>query len=347
MKKLYFAIVALLLCAISANAKTIYLDPWQWTSDGANFAVWAWPTNGSGKSYSMKKMADDTKRLSTTSQNLYSVEIPDSYNNIIFLRLNKTNTTNYNGGGWPNDVWNQTGDLKNVTKNFYVANDWMGGDWKDLETTAAPVFGEPVFYYNNNNEIVYDLAVDYNGTLVCGDALEGVAEAKTFSAYAWESGKLNSVSVSYTVQSVPVTRGSIYVNDTEIQEGALTLTLSAEGLIFGNQEIVEPATRSTATFNKKFQYAVLGEELAEVYSITYDWNDADVAAQTHDFVTNQEQQDDYIALKQDGTITSIGGIEVENAPVEYFNLQGVRVANPENGLFIRRQGNKVEKVVIK
>ncbi len=37
----------------------------------------------------------------------------------------------------------------------------------------------------------------------------------------------------------------------------------------------------------------------------------------------------------------------ENAPVEYFNLQGIRVDNPENGLYIRRQGNKVSKVLIK
>ncbi len=36
-----------------------------------------------------------------------------------------------------------------------------------------------------------------------------------------------------------------------------------------------------------------------------------------------------------------------NAPVEYFNLQGVRVANPENGLYIRRQGNKATKVYVK
>lgn len=35
----------------------------------------------------------------------------------------------------------------------------------------------------------------------------------------------------------------------------------------------------------------------------------------------------------------------ENAPVEYFNLQGVRVNNPEGGLFIMRQGNKVTKVI--
>lgn len=37
----------------------------------------------------------------------------------------------------------------------------------------------------------------------------------------------------------------------------------------------------------------------------------------------------------------------ENAPVEYFNLQGVRVANPENGVFIVKQGKKVSKVVLK
>lgn len=36
----------------------------------------------------------------------------------------------------------------------------------------------------------------------------------------------------------------------------------------------------------------------------------------------------------------------ENAPVEYYNLQGIRVANPESGLYIRRQGNKTTKVLV-
>lgn len=36
-----------------------------------------------------------------------------------------------------------------------------------------------------------------------------------------------------------------------------------------------------------------------------------------------------------------------NAPVEYFNLQGIRVAEPASGLYIRRQGDKVSKVLIK
>ena len=44
--------------------------------------------------------------------------------------------------------------------------------------------------------------------------------------------------------------------------------------------------------------------------------------------------------------TAIAGVEAdENAPVEYFNLQGVRVNNPEGGLFIMRQGSKVAKVI--
>lgn len=36
-----------------------------------------------------------------------------------------------------------------------------------------------------------------------------------------------------------------------------------------------------------------------------------------------------------------------DASVEFFNLQGVRVTAPANGIFIRRQGTKVEKVVIR
>lgn len=36
----------------------------------------------------------------------------------------------------------------------------------------------------------------------------------------------------------------------------------------------------------------------------------------------------------------------ENAPVEYYNLQGVRVENPANGLYIKRQGNKAAKVIL-
>lgn len=57
----------------------------------------------------------------------------------------------------------------------------------------------------------------------------------------------------------------------------------------------------------------------------------------------------YYLLAEDGFQS--GGVEApvvdnSNAPVEYFNLQGIRVANPENGVFVRRQGSDVKKVVL-
>lgn len=46
--------------------------------------------------------------------------------------------------------------------------------------------------------------------------------------------------------------------------------------------------------------------------------------------------------------TGIKAVEVadEEAPVEYFNLQGIRVANPSNGVFIKVKGSKSEKIAL-
>lgn len=45
--------------------------------------------------------------------------------------------------------------------------------------------------------------------------------------------------------------------------------------------------------------------------------------------------------------TGVNEVEVnENAPAVYYNLQGVKVAEPENGLYIRVQGNKATKVML-
>lgn len=36
-----------------------------------------------------------------------------------------------------------------------------------------------------------------------------------------------------------------------------------------------------------------------------------------------------------------------NAPVEFYNINGTKVANPQNGIFIRKQGNQTSKVILK
>ena len=92
----------------------------------------------------------------------------------------------------------------------------------------------------------------------------------------------------------------------------------------------------------------------EVYPDTEDlWNyNAGNATMAEDFTgtisfTIGEKYDDPIIV----SFTSDAGVASitvdENAPVEYFNLQGVRVAQPESGLYIVRQGSKVTKRLVK
>ena len=45
-------------------------------------------------------------------------------------------------------------------------------------------------------------------------------------------------------------------------------------------------------------------------------------------------------------VSGVEGVEAENAEVKYYNLQGVKVENPEKGIFIKKQGNKTTKVVL-
>lgn len=52
---------------------------------------------------------------------------------------------------------------------------------------------------------------------------------------------------------------------------------------------------------------------------------------------------DYVNVDPAG-VTAIQP-DATDAPVEYFDLQGVRVTDPAQGIFIRRQGNHTEKVV--
>lgn len=55
-------------------------------------------------------------------------------------------------------------------------------------------------------------------------------------------------------------------------------------------------------------------------------------------------------FKSEETNTGVDDIITDtndNAPVEYFNLQGVKVENPSTGLYIKRQGQKTSKVVIR
>ena len=52
-----------------------------------------------------------------------------------------------------------------------------------------------------------------------------------------------------------------------------------------------------------------------------------------------------ISIKASSAIDEVMNDEI--APVEYYNMQGVKVENPTNGVYIKKQGNSVSKVILK
>ncbi len=66
------------------------------------------------------------------------------------------------------------------------------------------------------------------------------------------------------------------------------------------------------------------------------------------FATVGDTGVDY-TLYGDNSAAGIDDITVgdDNAPAVYYNLQGVQVANPDNGIYIVRRGNKVTKQLVK
>ncbi len=84
-----------------------------------------------------------------------------------------------------------------------------------------------------------------------------------------------------------------------------------------------------------------GKSMEELQSVVSSWD-----------AFSDKLEEDYPMLKwQAGESSGISDIVVEegeaNGPAVYYNLQGVQVANPENGIYIVRRGNKVTKELVR
>lgn len=98
---------------------------------------------------------------------------------------------------------------------------------------------------------------------------------------------------------------------------------------------------------------LVGEELEEGYEYTIE-NGVTTFLTGNDNImcvmTNALFPDLYITTNFiDVTVSGIENVSAEDssAPVEYYNLQGVRVAKPASGIFIRKQGDAATKVFIR
>ncbi len=222
-------------------------------------------------------------------------------------------------------------------------------------------------------DIVWD-ATDGQMTTHINELLSGANRVKQYSVY-YEDELDGHVFVEYSAANPDdYLLKSTYADPSEVGLVSQVETIDANGskritdteyFDYEGNVTASPTYQSVETIMCDSYGNVVSDELKEAYDggdfelvmgekydITYDakGNPTEIILSVYSFDDDEYFPDTRIVYG-DYTDVSLGIDDVTaaddaDAPVEYFNLQGVRVDNPQSGLYIRRQGNSVTKVYL-
>lgn len=223
------------------------------------------------------------------------------------------------------------------------------GSWDEFNATGLNVASNPIAIGETvalskgaSSDIIiatagtYDITVDYNNmTLI----LEGVVSYPeviyaigTINGYSWST----SEGAVLTSKGEGVYEGSFIVDGDDTGYGyfQFATTLGAEW------EDVNAGTRYGATEENQ------EVEANAIYNMTNNWGGGSQSWKCQKGECSIEV-DIVNCTMQIVSFTGVEDVEyVETVAPVYYNLQGIEVANPQNGIFIKKQGNKVSKVAL-
>lgn len=90
---------------------------------------------------------------------------------------------------------------------------------------------------------------------------------------------------------------------------------------------------------------IIKSTLEYKYTHGANWDYVESQANGEDVGNRKYEENDVVAAWKD-IATGIEEVGVDAGAAVYYNLQGVKVANPENGIFIKKQGSKATKVIL-
>ena len=164
----------------------------------------------------------------------------------------------------------------------------------------------------------------------------------------------NRAAIAVTVTNGIIANPTVRVCEFEIQKGAIDNTWAfntGAGYLYAASS-GRNYLRTETTLSNNSSATIVIDEATGVATIkfqgsnTRNWMRYNSSSEL--FACYESGQNDIYLYQRVGDIPT--GIEDtmvdENAPVEYYNLQGVKVANPENGIFIKKQGGRTSKVVL-
>ena len=193
-----------------------------------------------------------------------------------------------------------------------------------------------------------DALMDDNGDLSSAFILR--SRGVPGSVFAWNDGNTDMVKA----WSFGAAEGNCTTANASV-EGFDWFTLK------GKSYFIMPVTTDGTTGTRGSNFAIYDEEGTCVATWTEGQKTGLGAAMGSFIAVPNDDVSVYIYHFVPGTVaeklifavdtksSAVEGIEMEdaNAPVEYYNLQGVKVANPSNGIFIKVQGSKASKVYVK
>lgn len=223
------------------------------------------------------------------------------------------------------------------------------GDWDAFNATGLNVASNPIAIgeavaltegYSSDITIgavgTYDVTIDYNNMTL---ALEGKVE---YPEVIYAIGNVNgfdwatSEGVAFSHKGDGVYEGTITVDNTGDGYGyfQFATTLGADW------DAVNAGIRYGATEENQIVVA------NTIYNMTNNWAGGTQSWKCEAGECTIEVNIENCTM-QITEFTGVEGISVEeNASAVYYNLQGIEVANPQNGIFIKKQGNKVSKVAL-
>lgn len=221
-----------------------------------------------------------------------------------------------------------------------------------FHTGCTSAYGSGSVYYNEDGSFWVDFKDDYptlfsapvesNGTLTAAKQVSvqtslfaGNMSGTDFrlfsyndSEYALAATYLGRDERVYAEDGITVESGE----DNRLRYGAFTLVNVTEG--------VENATTTMGIYPASGLGDFLNEQYIANICVNTIQNGVDV------WVCVNGQGVAYYYYGEDNA-TKVEGVDAENLePAEYYNLQGIKVAKPSKGLYIKKQGKNATKVVL-
>lgn len=151
----------------------------------------------------------------------------------------------------------------------------------------------------------------------------------------------------YDVKVAVSTRNGLQLYPIEYQQAVSEVpVISASDLNEDNEFASTSTVTITAAEGATIYYRTNTEADFQVYNAAFTIN-ATTSIYAYAVEEGKQQSREVSVTYYYNPSLGIDGIEVENGAAQYYNMQGVRVANPENGMYIRVQNGKAQKVIIK